>query len=144
VLPIDIFRLQNKTATVVREYDSQMRLGRRPYDLIVGSDGLVHPTVGDVYEGPNRCSCRLNGFILRTLARKFRAMGATVIYELLPGLELPEDIVLLHEHSDHHSLQGSVPLSLTDLNERLTALFMRHAVPLTQDESIALYGHTEL
>lgn len=102
ILPTDIFRIQTGRSTALRDYDHQMRLGKRLYDLHVRSDGLVHPVTGDFFEGiflgiffwmnpqdtslePNGCLCRANGFVLKTLVRKFGSVGSTVVFRLPAG-----------------------------------------------------------
>ena len=51
VFPMDIFRVQGGTTTLLREYTKQMSLGRTSYDLKLGDDGLVHPAQGNYYNG---------------------------------------------------------------------------------------------
>jgi hypothetical protein len=50
-LPTDIFRIQTGPTTTLREYESQMRLGKSVYDLHLHSDGLVHPAEGAYFQG---------------------------------------------------------------------------------------------
>lgn len=55
------------------------------------------------------------------------------------GVKLPSDLVLLHEHSDHHSMQCTVPMTLATLNEKLTAFCLEHGEQLTKMEFVERY-----
>jgi hypothetical protein len=47
------------------------------------------------------------------------------VYRLPEGLELPSGLVVLHERTDHYSLQTDEPISLETLNERLTNVLLQ-------------------
>ena len=38
---------------------------------------------------------------------------------------MPEGLVLVHEHTDHYSVQTSEPCTLPELNAKITALLQR-------------------
>ncbi len=76
------------------------------------------------FRGPNGASVRPNGPFLQELVRVFEETNS-VIYRLpegmsestllailfipaLSGTKLPPDLVCLHEHTEHHSIQCAV------------------------------------
>jgi len=47
--------------------------------------------------------------------------GNKVCVSVLPqGVQLPPDLIILHEEADHYSLQTTLPCTPKDLNTRLT------------------------
>ncbi|EJU01431.1 hypothetical protein DACRYDRAFT_22570 [Dacryopinax primogenitus] len=112
VFPDDMFRIQNGPQVRLREEETQQHRGRISYDIRVHKDGLVHPAVGDVYQGPNGCSDRPLCMYLLDLAQYFDETK-TVAYRVPKGVQLPPRLVLLHEHTNHHALQCAVPMKLT-------------------------------
>lgn len=57
---------------------------------------------GDKYQKPNGLSCRPLGVNLTEYLEVF--VGECII-ELPKGLILPDDFVMIHEHTDHYSFQ---------------------------------------
>lgn len=131
-VPVDLFRVNATPNVILRDFNKQQAIGHRLYDLHVGPDGLVHPKPGPNFEGPNGASMRPDGPTLQEIIRGFRGRNTTV-YRLPEGLywvaafeallmlwrdngeigtKLPEQLVLLHEHSDHYSLQTTEPEEL--------------------------------
>ena len=94
----------------LREWAKQKELGRASYDLKVHADGLVHPMTGDKFVRPNGMSLRPAGsLVLAEVLANFRGDCVTII----PAeTRLPPELVLLHEHSDHYSLQTAEPVAL--------------------------------
>ncbi|KAI8817765.1 uncharacterized protein EV422DRAFT_539870 [Fimicolochytrium jonesii] len=68
---------------------------------------LVHSDIA----GPNGASVRPNGAFLQEVVRGFRGKNTT-IWRIPAGTDLPPDLVLLHEHTDHHSIQCMRPMTL--------------------------------
>lgn len=58
------------------------------------------------------------------------------------GSELPEDLILLHEHSDHHSIQCRVPMTLAQLNKKVTQFCQEHGEEMTKEEFVERYPFT--
>lgn len=48
---VDLFRIQNGTKVLLRDFAKQKAAGRASYDLHVAEDGLVHPKKGEYFEG---------------------------------------------------------------------------------------------
>ncbi|CAD6586564.1 MAG: hypothetical protein CYPHOPRED_003607 [Cyphobasidiales sp. Tagirdzhanova-0007] len=138
VLPVELFRINSSEQIRLRDYAEQSKRGRTSYDLRLGSDGLVHPSDGENYICPNGASVRPEGSFLQELITGFMGRN-TVIYRLPQGLELPPDLICLHEFSDHHSLQCSKPMTLKDLNAKLTKLCIEHGEKLSKTEFAERY-----
>ena len=87
---------------ILRDWSAQQKLGRSFYDLKINSeDGMVHPAPPTgKFEGPNGASLRPNSPFMQEIIRCFKGKGVT-IYLLKEGTPLPEELLLLHEHSDH-------------------------------------------
>eukprot|EP01039_Chlorochromonas_danica_P005313 gene5315-5848_t len=109
-VPLTLFRICGKSRNVVlREHAVQMAKGSRSYDLTLGEDGLVHPApLDDVFIGPNGASLRPAGINMWDIVSSRR--GITNVLEIPAGVKIPEGLVLLHEHGDHYSLQGTKPM----------------------------------
>ncbi|TPX30287.1 hypothetical protein SeMB42_g07935 [Synchytrium endobioticum] len=120
VVPLHLYRLQIGPRAQLREFEAQKKLGRDAYDLKLGDDGLVHPMKGPSFEGPNGMSLRPLGPAFGELIAGFRGRNTRII-PIPEGTVLPSEMVLLHEHSDHYSMQCDEPMSLPDLNNALTA-----------------------
>jgi hypothetical protein len=79
------------------------------YDLKLQQDGLVHPaSLDNTYIGPN---------------------GASLLQE---ETTIPNDLVLLHEHGDHYSLQSVKPISIKGLQDLINAFI--HNLPFHSKE----------
>ncbi|KAF9786396.1 hypothetical protein BJ322DRAFT_1059391 [Thelephora terrestris] len=139
VIPYDIFRVQSGSQVALRDFQVQKRLGRRSYDLHVGPGGMVQPSIGDKLQGPNGCSVRPKGLNLDEIVDNFPGSDI-LIYRLEEGIQLPDDLVLLHEHTDHHALQCATPMTLKSLNQKLTDLFATRAECMSREDYFARYG----
>jgi hypothetical protein len=140
-IPHELFRINASKKVILRNYEDQKKLGRSSYDLVVQPDGLVHPRPGDTFDGPNGASVRPNGAMMQEVVRNFRGKNTT-IYRILPGRELPEDLILLHEHSDHYSIQCRVPMKLSQLNKKVTEFCQENGEEMTKQEFVDRYPFT--
>lgn len=116
-VPLTLYRLQPKLPVNLRNYDKQMALGRTSFDLKL-YDGLVLPSKGDEFTGPNGMSLRPASTYMKGLVEQYS--GSPTIYALLPGLKLPDSLILVYEHSDHFSMQVREPMTLERFNQELT------------------------
>lgn len=137
-VPLPLFRICGKSRNVVlREYAVQMAKGSRSYDLTLGEDGLVHPApLDNVFIGPNGASLRPAGINLWDIVSSRR--GITNILEIPAGVKIPEGLVLLHEHGDHYSLQGTQPMKRKAL-EALMNKFVADFPFYTKEEYFQKY-----
>ena len=142
--PIELFRIQGTKRVSLREYAAQMAKNRMSFDLRQNPEsGLVEPRNGEYFEGPNGMSIRPLGPVLHEVVRTFRGGKNTTIYRLPKGTPLEgEDLQLLHEHSDHYSLQCSKPMTLSALNHRMTEFMQKHAEQLTRQNFVDRYPYT--
>ncbi len=117
IFPMTLFRVQMRLPAALRDYDTQLKLGRTAFDLRL-HDGLVLPSTGETFQGPNGASLRPLGPNMNNLIQSLT--GEPLIFSILSGTQVPQDFVLLHEHSDHFSLQVSRPMPLPEMNQRFT------------------------
>jgi hypothetical protein len=120
-VPVTLFRIQVKDKMKLREKARQEKLHRSSYDFILQPDGLVHPSIGNTFTFPNGASLRPLGPVLKEIIANFRGNCIFVVPKDTP---IPDDLILLHEHSDHYSLQTSSPCTERQLNQRLQNFFM--------------------
>jgi len=132
-VPVELARVQSGRKVRLRDYDSQMKLGRYSFDLKL-KDGLVLPYEGDDFVDPNGCSLREpTSPMFQEVVRNFR--GRNILISILPqGTPLPPSLTILHEHSDHYSIQCTRPITLNALNKELTEFFDAHARIMEKEE----------
>lgn len=119
-IPVTLYRIQNRLEVSLREHATQMAAGRASYDLKLGTDGLVHPAIGDTFIGPNGMSLRPGTETMLHIAKNYK--GNATVFRLQEGLNLPDGLIILHERDDHYSLQTDTPILLEKLNEKMTNL----------------------
>ncbi len=98
-LPLSLYRIQPRMPVVLRDFGAKKSLS---YDLrTVG--GIVHPVTGSTYTGPNGMSLRPSTPKMHEILRSFK--GNPTVYRMHEGMSLPDGLVILHERTDHYSLQ---------------------------------------
>jgi hypothetical protein len=130
--PLDICRIQSGKLVSLRDRAVQTKEGKASFDLDL-HNGKVLPALGEDFLGPNGMSMRPPTPYFINFAENFRGRRVVVFY-VPKGTILPQNLVLLHEHTDHYSLQTAVPCSLPELNERLTKFLHENAQALTVQE----------
>jgi hypothetical protein len=140
-VPTTLFRMQSGKRAALRPHHLQVAKGSPSFDLHL-HDGKVLPMdpADDVFRGPNGMSLRPKGQMFAVLLDRFKGNH---VYEIPGGTELPKSLVLLHEHTDHYSLQTTAPVTLEELNSVLTrflskATGVRHYP--TKDEFYAAHA----
>ncbi|KAG5340656.1 hypothetical protein C0989_000911 [Termitomyces sp. Mn162] len=110
-VPVDLARVQSGSNVKLRDYETQKELKRFSYDLKL-QKGIVVPADGPEFIGPNGCSLRPPfSPTFQEVVRNFR--GANIIISVIPrGTILLPTLQILHEHSDHYSLQCTKPMTL--------------------------------
>jgi hypothetical protein len=117
-LPLTLFRIQPRLPVSLRDYAEQMANGRTSYDLKT-YDTIVRPMPADSpFHTPNGMSLRASSEKMATILREFR--GEPRVYRMQEGTLLPSGLVVLHEHTDHYSLQVSEEMALAQFNQKLT------------------------
>ncbi|KFG79617.1 hypothetical protein MANI_029713 [Metarhizium anisopliae] len=107
--PKQLFRVNNGRPINLRVWSPR----RHSYDIFA-ENGLVKPKALDPlsYAAPNGASMRPNSPYQQSLVSwRFRGSDM-VVYSVPKGTRLPDDLVLVHERSDHYSLQpaaGGIP-----------------------------------
>jgi hypothetical protein len=121
-LPVTLYRIQSKLPVRLRDYEVQKSKGLTSYDLKL-KNGLVHPMpISSPFVSPNGMSLRPMGTNLESLVRGFK--NDFTIYTLCCGIQLPPELCVFHEHSDHYSLQTTKPVTLDTFNQILTEFLM--------------------
>ncbi|RNA03808.1 hypothetical protein BpHYR1_021722 [Brachionus plicatilis] len=138
--PITLFRFQSRSEVKLREFIRQQQKNLPSFDFRLMSDGLIHPMTTDQFIQPNGMSLRPAGNTLETLLKSFRGK---YIYMVKEGTAIPDNLVLLHEHTDHYSLQTSIQCSEKDLNENLTRFLKENASLLSKEQCYSLIQETK-
>jgi hypothetical protein len=127
--PITLFRMQGAVAVNLRLEAAQRAAGRKSFDITSDERGFVHPRdpAERRFLGPNGMSMRPKGNMLAALFAGF-SNDRVYMYEVPKGTPLPPELVLLHEHSDHYSVQPAVAMAAADLNNLLTGFLSQPGV----------------
>ena len=123
--PVTLYRLQQKKEVLLRDFMTQTNLGRNSYDFRLGEDGLIHPNESEFFIFPNGMSLRPLGLTLKNVAMTYKFKYA---YEIPMNTPIPENLILLHEHTDHYSLQSSIKCTPEELNDRLTKFLKKQTL----------------
>ena len=136
--PLALFRLQGGPRVLLLLEAAARAAGRATFD-ISARDGAVHAR--DAAEahflGPNGMSMRPIGTALAMIIAPFR--GKCLVHEVPPCTPLPPELVILHEHSDHYSVQPAITMTPAALNAALTAWLAQQTV-LRMDGKDAFYA----
>ena len=118
--PFALFRLQSGPRVQLRLEATARVAGRTSFE-ISAHDGAVHArdTAETRFLGPNGMSMRPLGAALAMIVAPFR--GKCLVHEVPANTPLPPELVVLHEHSDHYSVQPAVTMTPSALNAALTA-----------------------
>ncbi len=118
-LPSDLFRIQSYEDVILRDFESQKAKNRTSFDVVLDSNGLVQPSTG--------------GLLLHQIIGNFG--DRSVMFKLPKRLKLGiHKLRLLWEHTDHYSIQTTVPIELDALNQRLSQLCLEHGEKMTKNE----------
>jgi hypothetical protein len=136
-LPRTLYRIQPRLPVSLRDFDTQMKLGRSSFDLKL-HDGKVMPMpLGSKFHTPNGMSLRPAGDNMVSILDSFS--NTCKIYCMRGGIVLPEGLIVFHEHTDHYSMQTTVPIPLDEYNNKLTA-FLESLPWQTKDQFIEEYN----
>ncbi|POR34327.1 Uncharacterized protein TPAR_05471, partial [Tolypocladium paradoxum] len=160
--PKELFRVNNGPHVSIRPWSPK----RRIYDILV-KNGRVQPKSLDpsTYRAPNGASMRPNSPYQQHLASELFHGSDVLVYAVpkgmwpshsdavngageamseeidrsLQGTRLPDDLLLVHERTDHYSLQPARDMTLDDLNDKATSFFLAHAKLYTRNQWLKAY-----
>ena len=128
-VPLKLFRIVGiNNKVILREKEKQFSKGSHSYDYTASSDGLLHPSpLDDYFMGPNGASFRpAGGQMWEILSQR---TGAIVnVIEVPEGALLPPDMVILHEHTDHYSLQTTKSIKPSVFSKNVTEFLNKFEV----------------
>ncbi|KAI0427788.1 hypothetical protein F5Y09DRAFT_22533 [Xylaria sp. FL1042] len=135
-IPIMLFRLNAGRSIKLREWSVKRR---RSFDVLT-DDGIVQPRALDpsTYSGPNGASMRPLGEKQEDLVKAFKGSNV-VVFAIPEGTPLPPDLILVHEHTDHYSLQAAKQMPLDDLNKKIDAFVRAHSKVYTREQWLATF-----
>ncbi|RSM03313.1 hypothetical protein CEP52_007461 [Fusarium oligoseptatum] len=134
--PKELFRVNNGPQVKLRVLQPK----RHVYDIVT-ENGLALPKALDPssYIAPNGASMRPNSPYQQSLVSwRFRG-NDTIVYSVPEGTTLPDDLLLVHERSDHYSLQPAMKMTIDDLNSKITQFLITNAMALTREEWMEVY-----
>ncbi|PNY27841.1 Uncharacterized protein TCAP_02242 [Tolypocladium capitatum] len=165
--PKELFRVNSGRSINLRVWSPQ----RHSYDILTDK-GLVEAKALNPLSyaklarlnrilAPNGASMRPNSPYQQSLV-SWRFRGSAVIVYSVPeanyrrdaypnannrgkGTRLPDDLLLVHERSDHYSLQPAIPMTIGGkfsciyLNARMTEFFRANAKEFTREEWLEAY-----
>lgn len=127
-VPLKLFRIVGSNNKVIlREKEKQFSKGSRSYDYTASSDALLHPApLDDYFIGPNGASLRpAGGQMWEILSTQ---TGVVKVIEIPEGTHLPPDMVILHEHTDHYSLQTTKSIKPSVFSKNVTEFLSKFEV----------------
>lgn len=90
--------------------------------------------------GPNGASFRPNTYNLQNTVRLFKAPEFQVV-KIPQGTQLPPELVALHEHTDHWSIQCTKPMTLYKLNGFVSRLCQNKGTTYTKEQFLEQYPY---
>ncbi|KAI2611995.1 hypothetical protein GGR54DRAFT_338782 [Hypoxylon sp. NC1633] len=134
--PKELFRVNNGQVIKLRVWTPKRHL----YDIVTHHE-LVQPKALSPlsYVAPNGASMRPNSPYQQSLVSwRFRGID-TLVYSVPEGTTLPDDLLLVHERSDHYSLQPARTMTLDELNTTMTRFFITNARVFTREQWLKEY-----
>ncbi|TRX89863.1 hypothetical protein FHL15_009296 [Xylaria flabelliformis] len=134
--PRELFRVNNGRQVKLRVQQP----GRHLYDILA-KNGQVEPKAlhPSTYIAPNGASMRPNSPYQQSLvSTRFRGTDV-IVFAVAKGTDLPEDLLLVHERSDHYSLQPSATMTIDDLNWKITKFMEKKAQVYTREQWMETY-----
>ncbi|KAG6244646.1 hypothetical protein E4U24_004912 [Claviceps purpurea] len=135
--PKEIFRVNNGPSVKLRVQSPY----RQTYDIVAKQNGLVEAKAlgPETYVAPNGASMRPNSVYQQSLV-SWRFRGSDVIvYSVPKGTSLPDDLVLVHERTDHYSLQPAEQMTIDNLNTKITEFLRANAEVFTRERWLKAY-----
>ena len=140
--PQTLYRIQPRLPVKLRDYETQISKNRLSFDLKLHK-GLVLPMQGNHFHTPNGMSLRQANDKMMNILSNFRGdLNLLRIYRMQENSPVPDDMVLILEHSDHYSLQTSKEVSLNDFNSKLTE-YLQSLPSLTKEQFVEFYNDVD-
>ena len=140
--PVTLYRVQPRLPVFLRDYEIQKSKKRLSFDLKL-HNGLVNPMEGDTFHTPNGMSLRQSSPKLASIVENFRNISNTMrVYRMQEASKVPQDMVLILEHTDHYSLQVSKPMSLDEFNNALTE-YLSGLPSMSKEEFVEFYNDVD-
>jgi hypothetical protein len=137
--PVTLYRIQPSLPVNLREYDTQRALNRLSFDLKL-HDGLVLPMQGNKFHTPNGMSLRQLSPKMESILNSFKGSSKKLrIYRMQEYAQVPEDMILILEHTDHYSLQVKIPMTLEQFNVSLTS-YLQTLPSMSMQEFFEFYN----
>ncbi|KAF1961563.1 hypothetical protein CC80DRAFT_401956 [Byssothecium circinans] len=135
-VPKELFRVNNGRAVRLREWSLQRQ---RSYDILTDA-GKVSAKALDpkTYRKPNGASMRPNSAFQKRLVSSLKGAN-TIVYAVPAGVPLPDDLILVHEHTDHYSLQAAKEMTLPELNDKITNFLQFKGRVFSKDQWLQAY-----
>ncbi|KND92483.1 hypothetical protein TOPH_02733 [Tolypocladium ophioglossoides CBS 100239] len=134
--PKELFRVNNGPQIRIRPWSPK----RHVYDILV-KNGRVQPKALDpsTYRAPNGASMRPNSTYQQHLVSELFQGSDVLVYAVPKGTRLPDNLILVHERTDHYSLQPAQDMTLDALNDKATSFFLAHAKLYTRNQWLKAY-----
>jgi len=150
VLPVTLFRIAGGVSVRLRLEAAAKAAGRSSFDISAHEGGAVvlpraPPGAGaeELFLGPNGMSMRPKGTALAMIVAPFRA-ARTFVFEVPAGARIPPELCVLHEHSDHFSVQPAARMSPAALNAALTAFLAQPGVVRMESKEAFYARHADM
>ncbi|PMD61573.1 uncharacterized protein K444DRAFT_587759 [Hyaloscypha bicolor E] len=139
VTPLEIFRVNKGPSIFLREWAAFPPQRFTIFDLHT-YEGKVLPKALNkaTYQLPNGASMRPNGRYQQALVRRLAGRD-WIVYSIPKDTPLPEELILVHEHTDHYSMQPAIEMSLEDLNQQVTQFLQTNGTLYTTEHWLSTY-----
>lgn len=142
-IPETLYRIHNSGNIKLRSFERRIAAGMQgefSYDLHE-KDGMVWPVTEDVFTEPNGMSLRPKCDLQRQQVMNHGG-SKLKIFVLPAGMEVPSKLILVHEHTDHYSMQVRIPMTFEEFNKELN-LMLKGLKTLSKDEFLQMFGDSE-
>jgi len=139
---VTLIRAQPGASVKLRDYFVQTAKASKSYDYVPAEDGLIHPRdpADGRFMGPNGMSLRPPGIMI---SGYIATIPKIRVLEIPAGTPIPPTLVLLHEHSDHYSVQTTEVVTPDVFNARLTEWLNKYAEKYDRDAFQTRYPHLD-
>ena len=122
--------------------------GRASFDVSAHEGGaVVRPRAPagaeECFLGPNGMSMRPKGSMLAVIVAGFKG-ARSLVFEVPAGTRIPSELCVLHEHSDHFSVQPAQEMAPARLNAALTAFLAQPGVVRMESKEAFYARHPDL